>query len=99
MDKNLKLIKEENAVHHTMAFVRMNPPHAGHGELVDKVHEVQKKNGGTHSIVLSKTHDPKKNPLSPEQKLQHVKNAFPHAHVEQDDGLLQHLAKIGRAHV
>jgi hypothetical protein len=94
MEKNIKLIKEENAVHHTMAFVRMNPPHAGHGELVDKVQEVQKKNGGTHSIVLSKTSDPKKNPLTPEQKLQHVRNAFPHAHVESDDGLLQHLSKL-----
>ena len=96
MQKQLKTNKilEEKEVHHTMAFVRMNPPHAGHGKLVDKVHGEQKKHGGTSSIVLSKTHDPKKNPLSPEQKLHHVKNAFPHAHVESDSGLLQHLSKL-----
>ena len=87
-------ISEDKEVHHTMAFVRMNPPHAGHGELVDKVHEVQKKHGGTSSIVLSKSHDPKKNPLSPEQKLHHVKKAFPHAHVEMDDSILHHLVKL-----
>jgi len=93
-NKEKMTITEEHAVHHTMAFARMNPPHAGHGEVVDKVNEVQKKHGGTSSIVLSRSHDSKKNPLTPEQKVHHAQNAFPHAHFESDDGLLQHLSKL-----
>ena len=100
---SLKLIKEENAVHHTMAFVRMNPPHAGHGELVDKVHEVQKKNGGTHSIVLSKTHDPKKNPLTGEQKVKHLKRYAPGANIrassKENPTLFSHAAELHKSGV
>lgn len=62
---------------HVFAFGRMNPPTVGHGALVDKVKEVAKAKGAEHSIVLSHSQDPKKNPLSPEQKLHHAKRFFP----------------------
>jgi hypothetical protein len=69
--------------HHAMVFGRMNPPTAGHEQVVNKMHEVAKKNNATHELVLSGSHDTTdkekkagKNPLSPEQKVQHAKNAF-----------------------
>jgi hypothetical protein len=67
----------EPEVHHVFAFGRMNPPTVGHGALVDKVKEVAKAKNAGHSVVISKSQDPKKNPLSPEQKLQHAKRFFP----------------------
>jgi hypothetical protein len=71
----------EKEVHHVFAFGRMNPPTVGHGALVDKVKEVAKANNADHSIVLSHSQDPDKNPLSPEQKLKHAKRFFPGANI------------------
>ena len=63
--------------HGVMAFGRMNPPTAGHEQVVNKMHEVAKEHGADHNLVLSGSHDAKKNPLSPESKVKHAKNAFP----------------------
>lgn len=71
----------EKEVHHVFAFGRMNPPTVGHGALVDKVKEVAKANNADHSIVLSHSQDPEKNPLTPEQKLKHAKRFFPGANI------------------
>ena len=60
----------------------MNPPHAGHKLLADKQLELAKASGAGHSIVLSGSHDPEKNPLTPEQKLKHAKRMFPGNNVE-----------------
>lgn len=84
-------------VHHTMAFGRMNPPTAGHEKLVQHMHDTAKKYGGGHTLVLSGSHDTKdgKNPLSPEQKLKHAKNAFPGTNVvvaDKDKPTLLHQA-------
>lgn len=67
--------------HHVFAFGRMNPPTVGHGALVDKVRDVAATNQAGHSIVLSHSQDPDKNPLSPEQKLKHAKRFFPRANI------------------
>lgn len=72
----------EKEVHHVFAFGRMNPPTVGHGALVDKVREVAKANNADHSIVLSHSQDPAKNPLSPEQKLKHAKRFFPGTNIQ-----------------
>ena len=84
-------------VHHTMAFGRMNPPTAGHEKLVQHMHDTANKFGGGHTLVLSGSHDTKdgKNPLSPEQKLKHAKNAFPGTNVvvaDKDKPTLLHQA-------
>jgi hypothetical protein len=71
----------EKEVHHVFAFGRMNPPTVGHGALVDKVKEVAKANNADHSIVLSHSQDPEKNPLSPEEKLKHAKRFFPNTNI------------------
>ena len=75
MKSFLDIIKEEQQKekHHVFAFGRMNPPTTGHLKLIDKVKEVAKKVGGSHSVVVSHSQDSKKNPLSAEQKLKHLK--------------------------
>jgi len=75
-------LKESIAEKHgVLAFGRMNPPTAGHEEVVKKMHAVAKEHGAEHHLVLSGSHDAKKNPLSPEQKVKHAKNAFPGTNV------------------
>lgn len=71
--------------HHVFAFGRMNPPTVGHGALVDKVKEIAKANNADHSIVLSHSQDPEKNPLSAEQKLKHACRFFPGANIDVAD--------------
>jgi hypothetical protein len=79
--------KEETEKHHTLAFGRMNPPTAGHEEVVKKLKETAKEVGGDHTLVLSGSHATKdgKNPLSPERKLYHAKNAFPGTNIKIAD--------------
>mgnify|MGYP003340555675 CR=1 FL=1 len=56
-------------IHH-ITQGRMNPVHAGHELVVNQVRNAANKNG--HTIILTGSHDPKKNPLTPEQKLKHL---------------------------
>jgi len=60
----------------SMAFGRMNPPTAGHLKVADKVKSVAKKFNAQHVIIASHSTDSKKNPLSPEKKVKHLKRAF-----------------------
>jgi len=62
--------------HTVVAFGRMNPPTVGHQALVNAVHEHAKKVGGTAEVHLSKSQDPKKNPLSYKDKLGYAQKAF-----------------------
>ena len=55
--------------HTVVAFGRMNPPTVGHQALVSATQEHAKKVGGTAEVHLSKSEDPKKNPLSYKDKL------------------------------
>jgi hypothetical protein len=87
---------QENEVRHVFAFGRMNPPTIGHGALIDKVKEVAKANNATHSIVISRSQDKKKNPLTPEQKVRHAKRFFPGTNVsaaESDQPTFMHQLK------
>lgn len=59
------------------AFGRMNPPTTGHQKLVEKVKSIAKTEGADTLIVVSHSQDASKNPLSPDQKLEYVKNFFP----------------------
>ena len=54
----------------------MNPPTSGHQKLVDKVVDVAKKNAAVPIVVLSKSHDKKKNPLPYKDKLRYAQIAF-----------------------
>lgn len=67
------LVEEEREVFFT--FGRMNPPTIGHGKLMNVM---STKAGSTpYKVFLSKSQDSKKNPLSYEQKVKHVRKMFP----------------------
>lgn len=59
-----------------ISFGRMNPVTSGHEVLVNKVISTALKNGGTPLIYLSHSSDPKKNPLTYDQKINFAKTAF-----------------------
>ena len=61
-----------------LLFGRMNPITSGHEENVTAAHGIAQRHGGELHVVASHSHDPKKNPLTPEQKMKHMKRAFGH---------------------
>ena len=79
MKSFLDILEEEKSgeKHHAMTFGRMNPPTTGHLKLIHKVKEVAQKHSAEHSVVASHTQDSKKNPLSSEQKIKHLKRYSP----------------------
>jgi nicotinamide mononucleotide adenylyltransferase len=83
------------------AFGRMNPPTVGHEKLVNKVKEVAKQHKADHLLVVSHSQDAKKNPLTGEQKLKHVKRFFPGVNVKSSSKetptFLQHAAELHKS--
>ena len=81
-----------------MAFGRMSPPTTGHEVLVNKVKDVAKEHGASHSVVLSHTQDKDKNPLSSEDKLKHAKRFFPKTNLstssKESPTFLSHAEKL-----
>jgi hypothetical protein len=61
--------------HVVFCFGRMNPPHYGHGSLINKVQTTAGK--GDWFIFTSKSQDPKKNPLPYKDKLAWLRTLFP----------------------
>jgi len=90
--------KKEPERHHTLFWGRVNPPTAGHEQAYNVVRKVARQNGGTSSMVLSRSTDPKKNPLTPEQKEKHAKRAFSKVNTSvadpQHPTLLHQLSKL-----
>ncbi len=56
------------------AFGRFNPPTIGHEKLINKVKSLPTND---YKIYLSRSEDPKKNPLSPRDKLSIMRKMFP----------------------
>lgn len=83
------------------AFGRMNPPTVGHEKLVNKVKEEAAKHKADHLIVMSHSQDPKKNPLTAEQKLSHAKRFFPKTNLKvsskESPSYLTHAAELHKA--
>jgi len=102
MKSFLEVLKEEESgdVHHVMTFGRMNPPTTGHLKVIEKVKEIAKKHGADHTVVVSHSQDAKKNPLSAEQKLKHLKRYSPDTHFEasskEKPTFLQHAAALNK---
>ncbi len=65
---------EEGAVV-TVAFGRFNPPTVGHEKLLKSAKRISA--GGDVKIYPSRTQDPKKNPLDPDNKVSFMKKMFP----------------------
>ena len=61
----------------TLAFGRFNPPHAGHGQLMDIAAESAAETEGDYIIVPSRSNDPKKNPLDADAKVTTMRTMFP----------------------
>ena len=59
-----------------VAWGRMNPVTSGHEKLVTKVKAVARQNKADVRIFLSHSQDPKKNPLSYEDKIELARKAF-----------------------
>ena len=57
-----------------LAFGRFNPPTIGHEKLLRKVSQTP---GDFKHVYLSKSNDPKKNPLTPTQKIKYMRSMFP----------------------
>ena len=73
---------KDDGKHGVLAYGRMNPPTAGHEQVVNKIQEVADKYKGIHKLVLSHSQDAKKNPLDVDTKVEHAKNAFPGTNIE-----------------
>lgn len=67
------LVEEEKTIYFT--FGRMNPPTIGHGKLLEALAKKAAKN--PYRIFLSQSTDPKKNPLSYQDKIKAVRKMFP----------------------
>lgn len=85
----------------TLSFVRMNPPTpGGHGKVVQAGKDIQRKEGGTHEIVISGSQDPERNPLTPEQKLKHAQRLFPDTNFmladKENPTLIHHAARLAK---
>ena len=61
----------------TLAFGRFNPPHAGHGKLMDMAAQSVEGEGDDYIIIPSRTNDPKKNPLDADGKVEIMRQLFP----------------------
>ena len=59
-----------------ISFVRMNPITVGHEKLVNMVLQVAAKEKSPANIFVSHTNDPKKNPLTYDQKIKYGQLAF-----------------------
>ena len=62
--------------HVAITFGRFNPPHAGHGKLLDAV-KAHAGDSGNYRIYPSRSQDHKKNPLTADQKVGHMRKLFP----------------------
>ena len=98
-DDEISKLKEAKAPKTiAFAFGRFNPPTIGHKKLMDKVKSVS----SDYKIYLSRSEDPKKNPLSPRDKLALMKRMFPtHARnivINPSNNVLDILVKLYDTH-
>jgi len=73
-DAEIDSLKEAKGKSVAFTFGRFNPPTIGHEKLIKKVKSLP---ANDHKIYLSRSNDPKKNTLSPTQKLSYMKKLFP----------------------
>ena len=100
------LLEQEKKKTVAVLFGRMNPPTSGHEENVEGLKKLANQHDGDHLVIASHSHDAKKNPLTPEQKIKHLKRAFPNTNItsssKEKPTLFHHLSdlhKKGYTHV
>lgn len=93
-----QFISESSEKHVVMAYGRANPVTPGHVKLFDTTKSTAKKLGADHEVVLTRSHDPEKNPLTPQQKLRHAKAASPGTNITVSDedhpNLIHHAVRM-----
>jgi phosphopantetheine adenylyltransferase len=98
MKKFTRFLMEEALTTKVINFGRFNPPHNGHGLVVDKVKKVADELGADHEIIASASQDHKKNPLTQEQKMRHLGRMFPGTNftpaTKDAPTLMHHAARI-----
>ena len=67
------LVEEEREVYFT--FGRMNPPTIGHGKVMDTL--ATKSGKSDYKVYVSQSQNPKKDPLTYNQKVKHIRKMFP----------------------
>ncbi len=60
-----------------MVFGRFNPPTIGHQKLLDRAAKEADKRGYELRVYPSRSHDAKKNPLTPQMKISYMRQMFP----------------------
>lgn len=79
------ILEAANDKHGVLIYGRMNPITTGHEKVVDKLHQIAGQHNAVHQVVLSHSHDDKKNPLTPEEKVHFAKKAFPGTNIKASD--------------
>lgn len=81
-----KITESANSRGVVWTFGRMNPPHWGHGAVINTMRAEAKKRGYDWILFVSSKQEPKKNPLSHSDKINWLKKLFPHVdgHVVED---------------
>jgi hypothetical protein len=69
---------------------RMNPPTCGHERIIEIVKATAHQCDGTPLILVTKTHD-KKNPLMLDDKVKHLRRAFPYSGLYTTDSWVKTL--------
>lgn len=78
MSKTLQtLVSEQKGKTAVFSFGRFNPPTVGHELLIKKIESEAKKRGADFFVYPSHSQDPKKNPLTHDQKINFMKLMFP----------------------
>ena len=92
--------------HAVATFGRFNAPtETGHGKLIGAVQQHAESIGAKHYIFPSHTQDPKKNPLSHDDKVGFMRRLFPDANVVSHKGIrnvidvMKHLESKGHKEV
>lgn len=99
----LESVKEKDDTHKpvVMTYGRINPPTTGHLKLIDKVRSTAEKLKAPHVVITSHSQDSKKNPLTADQKIHHIKKYSPGVNVTSSDkehpSFLHQAAKLHQA--
>lgn len=96
MNDSIKEAKSDTVV---LGWGRMNPITTGHEKLANKVTQVARQSQGTPKIYLSHSTDPKKNPLSYNDKVSLAQKAFGNIIVKSNaKTIIQVMQELQRQH-
>lgn len=94
MSKSVRTFLNEETKAIVVTFGRFQPPTIGHKKLIDAVVGVARKERAEHRIYPSRSHDNKKNPLLPKDKIGFMKKMFKGANIIDDDSIKNPFAMM-----